>query len=78
MYVILLLLIVVIVVTSDGITAVLLIFELDTAFILVGFCLEYLVPTVNLVERLVKLVLLVLTIDTVLFRDLVLISDLYV
>ena len=77
MRVVLLLLVVVVVITTDGITAVLLILELDTTFVLVGFRLEDVVPTINLVERLVKLVLLVLAIDTVLLRNLVLVSHLY-
>ena len=77
MRVVLLLLIVVVVITADGITAVLLILKLDTTFVLVGFRLENLVPAINLFERLIQLVLLVLTIDTVLLRNLLFISHLY-
>ena len=77
MRVVLLLLVVIIVITTDGVAAVLLILKLDTTFVLVGFCLENLVPAINLVERLIQLVLLVLTIDTVLLRNLLFVSYLY-
>lgn len=54
--------------------SVLLILELE--FILVLFCLflEEGIPSVNLVECLVEQVLLVLAIDTILFRNLLFIS----
>ena len=54
-----------------------LMLEFDLTLILLGLCLEDVVPSGNLVERLVKLVLLVLAIDTVLLRNLVFISHLY-
>ena len=54
-----------------------LVLEFDFTFILLGFSLEDVVPPGNLVERLVKLVLLILAIDTVLLRYLLLFSLLY-
>ena len=51
--------------------------ELTFGLVLFGFFLEDGVPAVNLVECLVKQVLLRLAIDTVLFRNLVLVSHLY-
>ena len=54
-----------------------LMLEFDFTLILLGLCLEDVVPSGNLVERLVKLVLLVLAIDTGLLRNLVFISHLY-
>ena len=75
--VVLLLLVVVVVITADSIATILFVLKFDTTFIFIGFRLEDIVPPGNLVERLVKLVLLVLTIDTVLFRNLVLVSHLH-
>ena len=60
-----------------GHLAVLLVMELALGLILFCLLLEDGVPTVNLVECLVKQVLLRLAIDTVLFRNLVLVSHLY-
>jgi hypothetical protein len=54
-----------------------LVLEFDFTLILLGFSFENVVPPGNLVERLVKLVLLILAIDTVLFRNLLLVSHLY-
>ena len=51
--------------------------EFDFTLILLGFSLEDVVPPGNLVERLVKLVLLILAIDTVLLRNLLFVSHLY-
>ena len=51
--------------------------EFDFTLILIGFSLEDVVPPGNLVERLVKFVLLILAIDTVLFRNLLFVSHLY-
>ena len=50
--------------------------ELTFGLVLFGFFLEDGVPAVNLVECLVKQVLLRLAIDTVLFRNLVLVFSL--
>ena len=65
------------VIAACGNLTVRLVLEFDFTLILLGFSFEDVVPPGNLVERLVKLVLLVLTIDTVLFRNLVLVSHLY-
>ena len=54
-----------------------LVLEFDFTLILLGFSLEDVVPPGNLVERLVQLVLLILAIDTVLLRNLLLVSHLY-
>ena len=62
---------------THGNLTVLLVMELAFGLVLFGFFLEDGVPAVNLVECLVEHVLLVLAIDTVLFRDLVLVSHLY-
>ncbi len=65
------------VIAACGNLSVRLVLEFDFPFILLGFSLEDVVPPGNLVERLVKLVLLILSIDTVLLRNLVLVSHLY-
>ena len=53
------------VIAACGNLTVRLVLEFDFTFILLGFSLEDVVPPGNLVERLVKLVLLILAIDTV-------------
>ena len=65
------------VIAACGNLTVRLVLEFDFTLILLGFSLEDVVPPGNLVERLVQLILLILTIDTVLFRNLLLISHLY-
>ena len=65
------------VIAACGNLTVRLVLEFDFTFILLGFSLEDVVPPGNLVERLVKLVLLILAIDTVLLRNLLLVSHLY-
>ena len=65
------------VVAACGNLTVRLVLEFDFTLILLGFSLEDVVPPGNLVERLVKLVLLILAIDTVLLRNLLLVSHLY-
>ena len=65
------------VIAACGNLTVRLVLEFDFTLILLGFSLEDVVPPGNLVERLVKLVLLILAIDTVLFRNLLLVSHLY-
>lgn len=65
------------VIAACGNLTVRLVLEFDFTFILLGFSLEDVVPLGNLVERLVKLVLLILAIDTVLLRNLLLVSHLY-
>ena len=65
------------VVAACGNLTVRLVLEFDFTFILLGFSLEDVVPPGNLVERLVKLVLLILAIDTVLLRNLLFVSHLY-
>ena len=57
--------------------AVLLVFELEFFFVLFRVLFEEGIPSVDLVERLVEQILLALTIDTVMFRNLVLVSYLY-
>ncbi len=57
--------------------AVLLVFELEFFFVLFCVLFEEGIPSVDLVERLVEQILLALTIDTVMFRNLVLVSYLY-
>lgn len=58
---------------THGNLTVLLVMELAFGLVLFGFFLEDGVPAVNLVECLVKQVLLCLAIDTILFRNLVLV-----
>ena len=65
------------VIAACGNLTVRLVLEFDFTLILLGFSLEDVVPPGNLVERLVQLVLLILAIDTVLFRNLLLVSHLY-
>ena len=65
------------VIAACGNLTVRLVLEFDFTLILLGFSLEDVVPPGNLVERLIKLVLLVLAIDTVLLRNLLLVSHLY-
>lgn len=65
------------VIAACGNLTVRLVLEFDFTLILLGFSFENVVPPGNLVERLVKLVLLILTIDTVLLRNLLLVSHLY-
>ena len=65
------------VIAACGNLTVRLMLEFDFTLILLGFSLEDVVPPGNLVERLIKFVLLILAIDTVLFRNLLLISHLY-
>ena len=65
------------VIAACGNLTVRLVLEFDFTLILLGFSLEDVVPPGNLVERLVKLVLLILAIDTVLFRNLLLVSHLH-
>ena len=57
--------------------AVLLVLELEFFFVLFRVLFEEGIPSVDLVERLVEQILLALTIDTVMFRNLVLVSYLY-
>lgn len=57
--------------------AVLLVFELEFFFVLFRVLFEEGIPSVDLVERLVEQILLALTIDTVMFRNLVLVSYLH-
>src|SRR5699024_2807889 len=61
------------VIAACGNLTVRLVLEFDFTLILLGFSLEDVVPPGNLVERLIKLVLLVLAIDTVLLRNLLLV-----
>ena len=65
------------VVAACGNLTVRLMLEFDFTLILLGFSLEDVVPPGNLVERLIQLVLLILAIDTVLLRNLLLVSHLY-
>ena len=65
------------VIAACGNLSVRLVLKFDFTLILLGFSFEDVVPPGNLVERLIKLVLLVLAIDTVLLRNLLLISHLY-
>jgi len=65
------------VVAACGNLTVRLMLEFDFTLIFLGFSLEDVVPPGNLVERLVKLVLLILAIDTVLLRNLLFVSHLY-
>lgn len=65
------------VIAACGNLTVRLMFEFDFTLILLGFSLEDVVPPGNLVERLVKLILLILAIDAVLLRNLLLVSHLY-
>lgn len=65
------------VIAACGNLTVRLVLEFDFTLIFFGFSLEDVVPPGNLVERLVKLVLLILAIDTVLLRNLLLVSHLY-
>ena len=65
------------VIAACGNFTVRLVLEFDFTLILLGFSLEDVVPPGNLVERLVQLVLLILAIDTVLFRNLLFVSRLY-
>ena len=62
---------------THGNLTVLLVMELAFGLVLFGLFLEDGVPAVDLVECLVKQVLLCLAIDTILFRNLVLVSHLY-
>ena len=62
---------------THGKLAVFFVMELTFGLVLFGFFLEDGVPAVNPVECLVKQVLLRLAIDTVLFRNLVLVFHLY-
>ena len=57
--------------------AVLLVFELEFFFVLFRVLFEEGIPSVDLVECLVEQILLALTIDTVMFRNLVLVSYLH-
>lgn len=54
--------------------AVPLVLELEFFFVLFRVLFEERIPSVDLVERLVEQILLALTIDTVMFRNLVLVS----
>ena len=65
------------VVAACGNLTVRLVLEFDFTLIFLGFSFEDVVPLGNLVERLVKLVLLILAIDTVLLRNLLFASHLY-
>lgn len=65
------------VIAACGNLTVRLVLEFDFTLILLGFSLEDVVPPGNLVKRLVQLVLLILAIDTVLLRNLLLVSHLY-
>ena len=65
------------VIAACGNLTVRLVLEFDFTFILLGFSLEDVVPPGNLVERLIQLVLLILALDTVLLRNLLLVSHLY-
>ena len=65
------------VIAACGNLTVRLVLEFDFTLILLGFSFEDVVPPGNLVERLVKLVLLILAIDTVLLRNLLFVSHLY-
>lgn len=65
------------VIAACGNLTVRLMLEFDFTLILLGFSLEDVVPPGNLVERLIKLVLLILAIDTVLLRNLLFVSHLY-
>ena len=65
------------VIAACGNLTVRLVLEFDFTLILLGFSFENVVPPGNLVERLVKLVLLILAIDTVLLRNLLFVSHLY-
>ena len=65
------------VIAACGNLTVRLVLEFDFTLILLGFSFENVVPPGNLVERLVQLVLLILAIDTVLLRNLLFVSHLY-
>lgn len=65
------------VIAACGNLTVRLMFEFDFTLILLGFSLEDVVPPGNLVERFVKLILLILAIDAVLLRNLLFVSHLY-
>lgn len=54
-----------------------LMLELDFTLILLCLCLKDVVPPGNLIECLVKLVLLILPIDAVLLRNFLFVSHLY-
>ena len=65
------------VIAACGNLTVRLVLEFDFTLILLGFSLDYVVPPVNLVPRLVKRVLLILSIDTFFFLNLLLVSPVF-